>query len=187
MSRGVVRLAVALVLAGAPAARANEPPADDPAALALRAATELGLGHYADAETTWRRVIALRDAGAAPTPELAAALDGLGEVLRRRGRFDDAEAVLARSLALKEKALGRESEGTIPSLTALGTVARSRGRYEEAEWLYRRALALQERAAVPRPVKVGGLLGNLADLYRAQDRTAEAEDLARRALALLEP
>src|SRR5207245_11211271 len=134
----VVCLSPALILAGGPASRAPEPPADDAAALALRAATELRLGHYADAETAWRRVIALRQAERAPTPELAAALEGLGEVLRRRGRFDDAEAVLARALALEERTFGPESRSTVPSLTALGTMARSRGRYEEAEWLYRR-------------------------------------------------
>src|SRR6266545_1050217 len=142
MSWGVVCVAAALVLAGAPAARAAEPPTDDSSALALRAATELRLGHYADVETTWRRVIALREAQAAALPELAAGLDGLGEVLRRRGRLDDAEAVLARSLALREKAFGPESETTATALTTLGTIARSRGRYVEAEWLYRRALAL---------------------------------------------
>jgi Flp pilus assembly protein TadD len=78
MSSGVVCLAAAPVLAGAPVAHAAEPPAVDTAALALRATTEMRWGHYADAETTWRRVIALREAEAAPPPALAAALDGLG-------------------------------------------------------------------------------------------------------------
>src|SRR5687768_42458 len=164
MSTGIVCLAVALTLVTAPATRAADPVAEDAAALALRAEADLRRGRYADAETSFRRVIALCEAGAETPAELTAALDGLGEVLRRRGRFDDAEAVLARSLAVKEKAFGPESGSAVPSLTILGTLARMRGRYEEAEWLYGRALALEERSGAPRPAKVGGLLGNLANL-----------------------
>ena len=132
MRWGVVCLAAgfALVVVGADAA---EPPAPDATALALRAATEQRLGRYADAETAWRHVVASREAEHAPPALLAAALDGLGEVLRRRGRFDDAEAVLARALALKEEAFGAETEAAVPSLTALGSIARSRGRQAEAE------------------------------------------------------
>ena len=65
------------------------------------------------------------------------------------GRYAEAEPLYRRSLAIREKALGREHSHVAVSLNNLGTLSMDQGRYAEAGPLYERALAIREKALPP--------------------------------------
>jgi tetratricopeptide (TPR) repeat protein len=106
--------------------------------------------------------------------------------LMQRTRYEKAEPLYRRALAILEKVLGPEHPDVVKALNNLALVYRAQGRYEEAEPLFQRALAIAEKALGPEHPNLGGGLSNLATLYRAQGRDEEAEPLLQRALAVTE-
>lgn len=77
-------------------------------------------------------------------PKTAASLNNLGTVLQAQGRFADAEPVLRRSLAIKEKTLGPDSPSTAHTLNNLAQVLVELGRKSEAERYAARAAAIHQ-------------------------------------------
>ena len=73
-------------------------------------------------------------------PVVAFYLSNLAALYSDQGRY--ADAVLQRSLAVKEKTLGLDHPDVALSLTNLGFLCGDQGRYSDAEPLYKRALAL---------------------------------------------
>jgi serine/threonine-protein kinase len=120
----------------------------------------------------------------------------MGDVLRKLGRHDEAEAAYRRSVEALDR-LARE-EPSVPghrrylasALTRLGSSLTERGRYGEAEPLLRRSAdlgrALAAAAAEDRVALAGAELG-LGDLLRISGRTKEAEETFRQAAELLGP
>ncbi len=115
-------------------------------------------------------------------PEGALLLDVAGLYLRERARFDEAESLAKRALAI----WGPDDSRIAVSLNTLGLVYHAQGRYAEAEPLAKRALAICEKTLGPDDPKVAISLNNLAELYQALGSYAEAEPLAKRALAICE-
>jgi len=64
--------------------------------------------------------------------DIALSMNGLGKFLTRRGRFDEAEAVIRRSLELRRRA-GDRRYAYAASLLDLGTVLAQQQRWAEAE------------------------------------------------------
>jgi tetratricopeptide (TPR) repeat protein len=62
-------------------------------------------------------------------------------------RFQEAEALYRRAIAIREKAFSREHILVAQSLEGLAGVYRKMGRYAEAEPLLQRVLAIRERVA----------------------------------------
>lgn len=104
-------------------------------------------------------------------PELADALDLLGEI--RRWRLDPVGAERALNEALQRRLDRGGSEQVVESYGRLAEVLMELGRHGDAEQLYARAMEL---APVTTPV-----LARLAVLRAEQGRAAEALDLAERA------
>jgi tetratricopeptide (TPR) repeat protein len=117
---------------------------------------------------------------------VATALNNLGLLYYAQGRYQEAEPLYRRALALREKVLGPDHPDVATSLNNLAGLYDTQGRYKEAEPLYRRALALWEKVLGPEHPDVATALNNLGLLYYAQGRYPEAEPLYRRALALRE-
>ena len=88
-------------------------------------------GHITEAEATF--------AGALPGRETAPILLAYGQLLKRAGRFSDADRVLRRGLIVTGE---RDVHMRVPFLSALGIVATLRGRIREAIQLSREALEL---------------------------------------------
>ncbi|MDA2914716.1 tetratricopeptide repeat protein, partial [Acidobacteriia bacterium AH_259_A11_L15] len=109
-------------------------------------------------------------------------LNNLALLYHNQGRYDEAEPLYQRSLAILEQALGPEHRHVASALNNLAGLSYDRGRYALAEPLYQRALAIYEQALGPEHPQVAVGLHNLALLYRAQGRYAEAEPLFGRAL-----
>ena len=124
-------------------------------------------------------------ASADPLAE-ATALNEQAAALYRQGHYAEAEPMLRRALAIREKALAPNDPSLALSLNNLAELYRAQGRYDVAEPLHKRALAIRERARAPNNPDLAQSLNNLALLYQDQGRYPEAEPLHKRALAIRE-
>jgi tetratricopeptide (TPR) repeat protein len=122
-----------------------------------------------------------------------AAQDADGAALTRQGlalmaekKFVEAEAVLQRAAAAKERELGDEHPDFARALLDLGTLYRLMNEHGKAEPPIRRAVAILERALGPEHPEVAGNLTNLGGRLRDQGKFAEAEPILKRALAIRE-
>jgi tetratricopeptide (TPR) repeat protein len=113
-------------------------------------------------------------------------LEEMALVYWHQSRFDEAEPLYRRALAIRENAVGPEHPDVLQSLNNLAELYRAQGKYSEAEPLHERALAIRERAQGPDRPDVLQSLNNQAVLYQGQGRYAEAEPLYQRALAIVE-
>ena len=119
----------------------------------------------------------------APAPEQTAAL-GRAEALDRqvedlygKGKYAEATPLARESLALREKALGKDHPDVALSLNNLALLLQDQGAYAEARPLHDRALAIREKALGMDHPDVAPSLHNLASLLCAQGAYAEARPL----------
>jgi tetratricopeptide (TPR) repeat protein len=159
----------------------------------------VGLFGVSDPVTAKGRVITARyilDSGAeklerelADQPRVKARLMyTIGGVYRELGHFAEAERLLARSLATRERlaaANGAEPIEVVESTTELGRALDDLGRFAEAESTLLRSTRLGARTASDDPRSTEGWSA-LAALYRGQGRYASADSAARRRIAALE-
>src|SRR5215831_15104439 len=103
----IVRLVMALVLHGylaSPIARAQTA---DPLQLLQQIGELSKAGRYADAIPLGRQLVAaLENIAGKDHPMAAMGLISLGDLYRLQGELDEAEPLLLRALAIREKALG---------------------------------------------------------------------------------
>ena len=118
--------------------------------------------------------------------EAARLLNQAGYYLDDRARYNDAESLYVRALAIKEQHLGPQHPSTATSLNNLAGLYRRQGKYGDAEPLYVRALAIDEKALGAMHPDVAIDLNNLALLYGNQGKYGDAEPLYVRALAIHE-
>jgi tetratricopeptide (TPR) repeat protein len=119
-------------------------------------------------------------------PEAARLLNQAGAYLYERGRYTDAEPLLAGVLAISEKAMGQEHPNVATSLVNLAALFDDQGQYAKAEPLYERALAIYEKALGTEHPEVATSLNNLALLYKTQGKYEKAEALYQRSLKIRE-
>ena len=103
---------------------------------------------------------------------------------KSQGRYEAAEPLYQRALAIREKVLGPDHPSVATSLDNLALLYKSQGRYETAEPLYKRALAVFEKALGPDHPDVATSLENYAALLRKTGREDEAAELEARAKAI---
>ncbi|AMV41796.1 tetratricopeptide repeat protein [Paraburkholderia caribensis] len=132
----------------------------DPQFLNLAAACCLSLERLGDAQTYWRRAIAIK-------PDYCDAHNNLGVALKELGRLDEAEACFRNALAISPKHAG--------AYVNLGRLYAELGRPHESESAYLHSLELQPGN--------GDAYVNLGVLYQDQMRVTEAEAAYKRALA----
>jgi len=91
-------------------------------------------------------------------------LNNFAELYTIQGKYDLAEPLYKRALAICEKALGPDHPDTAISLNNLGLLYANQGKYSLAEPLYERAIAIFENSlGVDHPTTIR-LRDNLADL-----------------------
>jgi CHAT domain-containing protein/tetratricopeptide (TPR) repeat protein len=152
----------------------------------------LSAGNYAVALVEGQKLeAAIRTRFGANHYNYAIALNRLASVYLSLGKFEEAEGLSERAVAIIDVAIKRNEipEGhpaIADTVNNLGIVYAARGKYGEAAGLYERTLALKERAFGASHPTVADALRNLADMYREQGRNWEAEGLYRRALAIQE-
>ena len=118
--------------------------------------------------------------------ETAYLLNQTGFYLTERARYQEAEPLLQRALAIREQQLGAKHPDTAMSLNNLAELYREQGEYREAEPLYERALAICEQQLGEEHPSTATSLNNLAGLYQDQGKYEQAEPLYERALAIRE-
>lgn len=125
--------------------------------------------------------VAVRNARAAYGERHAivgAAMTGLGDIRRRRGRFDEAERTLQEALGVLQAALPPDHLQTVPALSLLGLLQCQRGRATSGEPLLRRALAIRQAKLPPGHWFIHNMESALSVCLVALGRPAEAESLA---------
>ncbi len=122
-------------------------------------------------------------------PDLASAMDDLGDLYGLQGRFDDGEQLLQQGLKLLEQAYAPAAQ-TAPNyakmLNDLGNLYKDAGRLHDAEAAFGRALAAERATRGEDHPDVAATMGNLATVLENELRFAEAEDLYRQTLATYE-
>ena len=190
MRLGLRRIAVAVLCwaAGTGAAPEQTDPRLREARAAFDEATKLkDAGKYAKALARGEHALVLREAALGGVhPEVANALNLMGDLYRRRGDYAHAEPLLQRGLETRESALGKSHPDVAHSLSNLAVLYMEQALYGRAEPLYQRALAIREAALGKNNVDVAQSLNDLALLYGKQGMYGSAEPLHQRALAIRE-
>ena len=104
--------------------------------------------------TCARRSISRKLRAVPTSPATAVDLNNLAEATRLAARYDDAEQLYRRAIAIDERAAG-DKIGLATSLNNLALVYRAQKRLDEAEPLYLRSLSLLEQALGPTDPDVG--------------------------------
>jgi len=135
-------------------------------------------GQESDSETHRGRDQEIREKTLGPDhPDLAAALNGLGSIYTRQGKYEEAEPLYKRALEIQERALAPDHLSLAYSLHGLGSVYRDQQRFADAESLYKRALAIREKTLEPDHPDLVLLRNSYATLLRATGRDEEADAL----------
>jgi tetratricopeptide (TPR) repeat protein len=112
-------------------------------------------------------------------------LTGLGDMVRIRGRYDEAEPHLREAIAIGEASLGGEDEDVVTAVNSLAVLFKYSGRFDDAAALYARALRAAEAAGVD-DESLATLLHNIGGLEHARGDYAAGEPAARRSVELRE-
>ena len=107
-------------------------------------------------------------------------------MLRKQRNFGEAEPVLQRSLAIREKTLGARHSDVALALDNLALTYFYDSKYVEAEPLFTRSLQIWLATQGPYSPLVAQALDNLGSLYSAQQKYDDAEPLFRKALSIRE-
>ena len=152
---------------------------------ALRLCAALGwvwvLGGYIAESRDWHEQLVTR-AGDTQSPDLAACLRGLGNLLLLQGETSRAHELTTRSLEMA-KALGDES-GVAFAMSLLGTAQRQQGDIESAQRTLEEAVELHRH--LDDKGRLARVLGNLGGVEEELGRLDRAEVLLRESLAIIE-
>ena len=143
------------------------------------------LGRYADSEPLMLEALQIQERAWGPDDgRLAGTLDRLAGIYRAWDRPEQAEALLKRSLGLRER------DGSAPAvyegLDALADLYLGWGKYSAAEALYIRLLKLAEHAHGPESLEAATVLTALGRVHLALGKAAKAEPFSKKALAIRE-
>ncbi|MGE0440341.1 MAG: tetratricopeptide repeat protein [Gemmatimonadales bacterium] len=144
-------------------------------------------GRLVDAESTYRRALAITEALPNPDPQrVAGVLNNLGVVLRLLARLPESDSLLTRALDIQIRAVGREHPRYAGALIGLAATRVDEGQVDGAIALYREALTIM-RARVPESSpRLPVAINNLATALYAKAEYAEAETLLKESVALRE-
>ena len=138
-----------------------------------------------EAEPLLREVIRIREEKlGADDPQVAAAINNLGQLLQATNRPSEAEPLLRRALTIFEKAEGADHPNVATTLNNLAALLKSSNRLTDAEPLLRRALKIDETSYGLDHPNVARDLNNLAALLQDTNRSSEAEPLVRRSVKI---
>lgn len=153
-----------------------------------RSRHELAEPLFEQALAMWEalRSEARAEEAAAADLRLAETLFAFGRMRGSQRRFDEAEELQRRGLALREARPETPGEDLASSLAALGSIHGARGETAAAGEYFERSLEIRERVLPPDHPDLANSLMGLAAVYNNQDRHAEAEPSLRRALEIQE-
>ena len=131
--------------------------------------------------------IAIKHADEAGAPKPTTVLMGeLAQLLKAKGRHDEAEPLMRRALELDEESYGPDHTKVAVRLNHLATLLQETNRSMQAEPLMRRALEIAEANYGPADPNIVSSLVSLGLVLQITNRLDEAEELCRRALEINE-
>lgn len=116
-----------------------------------------------------------------PTARL---MNQVARLLQAKAKYDAAEVLYRRALAIGEASFGKDCPPVASYLSGLASLLCDTNRESEAEPLFRRAVSMTEKWFGPDNPKFATALNNLAGLLCNTNRASEAEPLYRRALTI---
>lgn len=131
------------------------------------------------AEPLFQRAVDLQATVGSESPEMATLLSSLARVNWTTGRYDEAEQLLKRSIAIGEKSLGPEHPSVGDWLSGLAHVYRDAGHNLEAELLFWRAITIGEKTLGAEHPTLAFWLNGLGVLYFNAGLHTKAEPLFR--------
>ena len=143
-------------------------------------------GRHGDAERMLVADLARAERQIPEPTAIARALVDLAELYRGQARFEEAEPLFRRAIALLDALPAPAHRALVKPLNSLALVYRAQGLYAQAEPLCRRALAIAEGAHGPEHPATANVIGNLLTVYLAQGRYGDAAPLFQRSVNLKE-
>ncbi|HEX2443766.1 MAG TPA: serine/threonine-protein kinase [Vicinamibacterales bacterium] len=138
-------------------------------------------GHWADAESLTKRVLAMHQTiYGARHPHVADDLVNLGAIQHEQGRYKEAERYYRDALTIIRSWFGPDHHRTGSSLTMLGRNLVRQQRFDEADALLEQALAIQERVFGPDHPRVASAVNDLGAVALQRDAFDDAEAAFRR-------
>jgi tetratricopeptide (TPR) repeat protein len=150
----------------------------------------LGLAHFhqgrmTEAEQLHQRAVEILRMQA-PSTDLAAALNNLGNVMSAVGRQKEAEDRIREATSIWEALGGPDDPSVAAGLTNLGVLLQARKQYDEAARVLSRARKIDEKAFPATHPRIGMDLNAAGVLAAARKNYPEAEALLVRSVAILE-
>jgi serine/threonine protein kinase/Flp pilus assembly protein TadD len=121
-----------------------------------------------------------------PHTAIAESLHNLARLNWKRARYDQAEALYRRSLAMWRALVGDDDLNVARTTAHLASTLRLQGRLDEAEPFYRRALEVRRALLGPDHLATGNSLNGLGTCLRDLGRLEEAAAAFRGAIEVLE-
>jgi tetratricopeptide (TPR) repeat protein len=115
----------------------------------------------------------------------AYALNTLATVYTAQQKYDEAEGLYRRAMAIRAKVLGDDHPDVAHTLTNLSLVYSLQRKFGEAEGVLRRALKIQETVLGENDFTVATTLGLLASACLGQGKAQEADALHARAISII--
>lgn len=144
-------------------------------------------GDFVGAEASFRELLELREKMYSKDHEgVAWAAHDLARLLRKMGRYKEAEDFYLRAVAIFQRGRPATDGALTRVLFELGNVLRRLGRFSEAEAILREDLAVALGSLGPAHLQSANILAMLALVALQTRRLEEAEELARSSLALQE-
>ena len=119
-------------------------------------------------------------------PNTAQSLNNLAELYRAQGKYAQAEPLMQRALAIREKSAENLSIPTPPPALATWPCSTGLRKNDQAEPLYRRALEILKKVLGTEHSLVANCLDGLAETYRIQGEYDQAEPLYQQSLGIRE-
>ncbi len=139
---------------------------------------------WPEAEALLGRVLLIYERHPEERQGLGRALSNLAGVYWRLDRFDDAEPLMKRALAIDEELLGPDHPRLARTLNNLGLIAQQRRQQAEAEAYFRRALTIKEKTLGPEHPELASTIYNIGISRQELDDLPGALTFFNRALAL---
>ena len=144
-----------------------------------------GQGEYRQAESLYKRALALAESNFGPDHiEISVVLNNLAALYKYIGEFDEAERLYRRALAITEAGLGPDHPNIATIYHNLGGLECARGCFAMGEPFARRSVEIREKVMGPGHVDVAVDISALAAILDGQKKFDESEPLYRRALAI---
>ena len=145
-------------------------------------------GRLQEAESLYRDLLETAERASVPDSlYVGSQLNTLGCFLAEVGRYEEAEPLLRRALALFEEGLGACDPSVASGpMDSLADLYRRRGRLAESEMLHQQALKICEKTMGSEHPFASSAMYGIAEIRLAQGKLEEAEAMFQRALALRE-